>query len=94
MTRGDLLQRLSALRQHVDREIGSILSELERPREQPATIDPDPEAPRPFRGRAMQAKYGGKCCVCGQSFEAGTLIVYSDKRSAHVGCGEAETRGR
>lgn len=41
MTRADLIQRLGALRAHIDHELGQVLADLERPRGKSGREVPD-----------------------------------------------------
>lgn len=81
--RDDLL----ALRAQLDAIIGRVGPSGSAPIR--SDVDPDPGAPRPFIGKPLSSKFPGKCCVCGQLFERGERIVYADKRTAHLGCGQA-----
>lgn len=56
--------------------------------------DPDPNAPRPFVGKYMHARFQGRCCVCGTGIDTGASIVYDagSKRAAHLGCGQTNLR--
>jgi hypothetical protein len=70
-----------------------------------ADPDPDPDiadepskaqAKPPFFGRAMTAKRGGVCFVCGGSIQQNTPIIYrgDDKTVSHGRCGSDDGRGR
>ena len=98
MKRSQLIHELSDLRAEVDRRLGKMLAELQRPRD--AEEPPGkPGADYPvgasgmFEGRPMESRYPGTCCVCGQSFAKGAPIVYADKLAAHHGCGAVAPRG-
>jgi hypothetical protein len=42
---------------------------------------------------SFAAKYPGRCLDCGDRFDVGTRVVYSDSRIVHVDCGsEPEPR--
>jgi len=51
------------------------------------------EAAKPLIGKPMQARYGGTCKVCGQSFQQGDEILWHERGVvSHVECPEPPVR--
>jgi hypothetical protein len=55
---------------------------------------PELKSGEAFKGRPMEASFGGRCAVCTSAFPVGAPIVYSRemRAAAHLGCGQPEAR--
>lgn len=51
---------------------------------------PSAATPKGFRGFPLEARRGGKCCVCSRGFSAGAAILWDReaRSAAHAECGE------
>lgn len=95
---------MSALRETVLRELrsihertGALLKMLEGEQvKRDAQPGPHESETRPFTGKVIVARYGGRCAVCSEPYNADQRIVYSsvERKSAHVGCGQPDGGSR
>jgi hypothetical protein len=97
MTRSELVAELLATKMGFCRRIDALVGKLGTPSgaaPTPATVEPDPDAPRPFIGLPMESKYAGRCSVCGNGYAIGAPIVYARdlRKAAHLGCGQPGQR--
>lgn len=56
--------------------------------------DPNPRAPRPFVGAAVECTSPRRCSVCGNVLEVGRMMIVYQDMAAHVGCGQPQPSRR
>jgi hypothetical protein len=52
-----------------------------------ATLDPCPDAPRPFGGPLLELSRPRRCAVCGQAMQPGAQVISHHPYVAHTHCG-------